>query len=108
MLDKIIYFSIKNKFIIGLFTAAMVLFGIYSLSRLPIDALPDITNNQVQILTLSPTLARQEVEQLITYPIEQAVKSVPKVIELRSVSKFGLSTVTVVFEEHVDLYWARV
>ena len=108
MLDKIIYFSIKNKFIIGLFTAAMVLFGIYSLSRLPIDALPDITNNQVQILTLSPTLATQEVEQLITYPIEQAVKSVPKVVELRSVSKFGLSTVTVVFEEHVDLYWARV
>ncbi|MFZ1705712.1 MAG: CusA/CzcA family heavy metal efflux RND transporter, partial [Saprospiraceae bacterium] len=108
MLDKIIYFSIKNKFIIGLLTATMVLFGIYSLSRLPIDALPDITNNQVQILTLSPTLATQEIEQLITYPIEQAVKSVPKVVELRSVSKFGLSTVTVVFEEHVDLYWARV
>ena len=107
MLDKIIYFSIKNKFIIGLITASMVLLGIYSLSRLPIDALPDITNNQVQILTLTPTLATQEVEQLITYPIEQAVKSIPKVVELRSVSKFGLSSVTVVFEEHVEIYWAR-
>ena len=107
MLDKIIHFSIKNKFIIGLFTLSLVLWGIYSATRLPIDALPDITNNQVQIITLSPTLATQEVEQLITFPIEQAVKSVPKVIELRSVSKFGLSVVTVVFEEDADLYWAR-
>jgi cobalt-zinc-cadmium resistance protein CzcA len=90
MLDKIIHFSIRNKFIIGLFTLGLVLWGIYSATRLPIDALPDITNNQVQIITLSPTLATQEVEQLITFPIEQAVKSVPKVIELRSVSKFGL------------------
>jgi cobalt-zinc-cadmium resistance protein CzcA len=107
MLDKIIHFSIKNKFIIGLFTLGLVLWGIYSMTRLPIDALPDITNNQVQIITLSPTLATQEVEQLITFPIEQAVKPVPKVVELRSVSKFGLSVVTVVFEESVDLYWAR-
>lgn len=107
MLDKIIHFSIKNKFIIGLFTLSLVLWGIYSATRLPIDALPDITNNQVQIITLSPTLATQEVEQLITFPIEQAVKPVPRVVELRSVSKFGLSVVTVVFEESVDLYWAR-
>ncbi len=107
MLDKIIHFSIKNKFIIGLFTLGLVLWGIYSMTRLPIDALPDITNNQVQIITLSPTLATQEVEQLITFPIEQAVKPVPRVVELRSVSKFGLSVVTVVFEESVDLYWAR-
>lgn len=107
MLDKIIYFSIKNKFIIGLFTLSLVLWGIYSVTRLPIDALPDITNNQVQIITLSPTLATQEVEQLITFPIEQAVKPIPKVVELRSVSKFGLSVVTVVFEENADLYWAR-
>lgn len=63
MLDKIIYLSIKNKFIVGLFTLALVVVGVYSLSRLPIDALPDITNNQVQIITLSPTLASQEVEQ---------------------------------------------
>ncbi|MCC7244416.1 MAG: efflux RND transporter permease subunit, partial [Saprospiraceae bacterium] len=107
MLDKIIHFSIKNKFIVGLFTLALVLWGIFSLSRLPIDALPDITNNQVQILTTSPTLAAQEVEKFITYPIEQAVKPIPRLIELRSVSRFGLSNITAVFEEDVDIYWAR-
>lgn len=107
MLDKIILFSIKNKFVIGLFTLALALVGIYSLSRLPIDALPDITNNQVQIITSSPTLATQEVEQFITYPIEQSVKPIPKVVEMRSLSRFGLSVVTVVFEEDVDIYWAR-
>lgn len=107
MLDKIIHFSINNKFIIGLFTLALVIAGTYSLYNLPIDALPDITNNQVQIITSSPTLATQEVEQFITYPIEQAVKPIPKVVELRSISRFGLSVVTVVFEEDVDIYWAR-
>jgi cobalt-zinc-cadmium resistance protein CzcA len=107
MLDKIILYSIKNKFIIGLLTLAMVLVGIFSLSRLPIDALPDITNNQVQIITSSPTLATQEVEQFITYPIEQSVKSIPKVLEMRSLSRFGLSVITVVFEEDADIYWAR-
>jgi cobalt-zinc-cadmium resistance protein CzcA len=107
MLDKIIHFSIHNKFIIGLCMLALIGVGSYSLSRLPIDALPDITNNQVQIITTSPTLATQEVEQFITYPIELAVKSIPKIVELRSISRFGLSVVTVVFEEHVDIYWAR-
>lgn len=107
MLDKIIHFSIRNKFIVGLFTVALIAVGSYSLSRLPIDALPDITNNQVQIITTSPTLATQEVEQFITYPVELAVKPIPKVIELRSISRFGLSVVTVVFEDKVDLYWAR-
>lgn len=107
MLDKIIYFSINNKFIIGLFTLTLVVVGGYSLKNLPIDALPDITNNQVQIITSSPTLATQDVEQFITYPIEMAVKPIPKIVELRSVSRFGLSVVTVVFEENVDIYWAR-
>jgi cobalt-zinc-cadmium resistance protein CzcA len=107
MLDKIIHFSINNKFIIGLFTLALVVAGSYSLYTLPIDALPDITNNQVQIITSSPTLATQEVEQFITYPIEQSVKSIPRIVELRSISRFGLSVVTVVFEESVDVYWAR-
>ena len=107
MLDKIIHFSIKNKFVVGLFTLALVLWGIFSLSRLPIDALPDITNNQVQIITSSPTLAAQEVEKFITYPIEQSVKPIPRIVELRSISRFGLSVVTVVFEEDVDIYWAR-
>ena len=107
MLNKIIHFSIKNKFIVGLFTLGLVVWGIYSATRLPIDALPDITNNQVQIITTSPTLATQEVEKFITYPIEREVKSIPDIIELRSVSRFGLSLITVVFEEDVDIYWAR-
>ncbi len=107
MLDRIIQFSIKNKFIIGLLTVALIAVGSYSLSKLPIDALPDITNNQVQIITSSPTLSTQEVEQFITYPIELSVKPIPKIVELRSISRFGLSVVTVVFEEDVDLYWAR-
>ena len=107
MLDKIIHFSIHNKFIIGLFTLALLITGTWSLYNLPIDALPDITNNQVQIITTSPTLATQEVEQFITYPIEQAVKPIPNVVELRSISRFGLSVVTVVFKENVDIYWAR-
>lgn len=107
MLDKIIQFSIKNKFIILLLTLMLIAWGSYSLKNLPLDALPDITNNQVQIITTAPTLASQEVEQLITYPLEQAVKTIPKVIELRSISRFGLSVVTVVFEENADTYWAR-
>ncbi|TDE44807.1 efflux RND transporter permease subunit [Flavobacterium rhamnosiphilum] len=107
MLDKIIQFSIKNKFIILLFTLVLIAWGSYSLKNLPLDALPDVTNNQVQIITTAPTLASQEVEQLITYPLEQAVKTIPKVIELRSISRFGLSVVTVVFKDDVDIYWAR-
>ena len=107
MLDKIIHFSIKNKFIVGLFTLALILVGIYNVSRLPIDALPDITNNQVQVITTAPTLATQEVEQFITYPIEQTMKTIPKIVEMRSFSRFGLSVITLVFEENVDIYWAR-
>ena len=107
MLDKIIQFSIKNKFVILLFTLVLIAWGSYSLKNLPLDALPDVTNNQVQIITTAPTLASQEVEQLITYPLEQSVKTIPKVIELRSISRFGLSVVTVVFEEDTDIYWAR-
>ncbi|WP_395655701.1 CusA/CzcA family heavy metal efflux RND transporter [Flavobacterium sp.] len=107
MLDKIIQFSIKNKFIILLFTLVLIAFGSYSIKNLPLDALPDVTNNQVQIITTAPTLASQEVEQLITYPLEQSVKTIPKVIELRSISRFGLSVVTVVFKDDVDIFWAR-
>ncbi|UWY26816.1 CusA/CzcA family heavy metal efflux RND transporter [Flavobacterium sp. TR2] len=107
MLDKIIQFSIRNKFVVLLFTLALIAWGSYSLKKLPLDALPDVTNNQVQIITTAPTLASQEVEQLITYPLERAVKTIPNVIELRSISRFGLSVVTVVFEDDVDIYWAR-
>lgn len=107
MLDKIISFSIKNKMIIGIFTIALIIWGSYSLSRLPIDAVPDITNNQVQVITLSPSLASQEVERLITFPIEQTMATIPKLEEVRSISRFGLSVITIVFKDGVDIYWAR-
>ncbi|MBL7682911.1 MAG: CusA/CzcA family heavy metal efflux RND transporter [Flavipsychrobacter sp.] len=107
MLDKIIYFSIKNKLVVGIFTIMLIIWGVYSLSRLPVDAVPDITNNQVQIITNAPTLASQEVEQFVTYPIEQSLANLPDLTEIRSISRFGLSVVTVVFHDDVDIYFAR-
>ncbi|MFZ4521971.1 MAG: CusA/CzcA family heavy metal efflux RND transporter [Bacteroidales bacterium] len=107
MIERIIYFSIKNKFIIGLFVTALIGWGSYSLMNLPIDAIPDITNNQVQVISLAPSLAVQEVESFITAPIEVAVANIPDIVELRSISRLGLSVVTVVFKDGVDVYWAR-
>ncbi|MBC3787761.1 CusA/CzcA family heavy metal efflux RND transporter [Spirosoma utsteinense] len=107
MLDSIIRFSIRNKLLVGLFTLGLVAWGGYSLSQLPIDALPDITTNQVQIITRSPALAAQEVERLITFPVEQTMATIPQTTEVRSISRFGLSVVTIVFTEATDLYWAR-
>ncbi|SEK19620.1 CusA/CzcA family heavy metal efflux RND transporter [Parapedobacter koreensis] len=107
MLNKIIGFSIQNKLIIGLFTIALILWGGYEATRLPIDALPDITDNQVQVLTVSPSLGAPDVERLITFPIEQACSSIPGLRQIRSFSRFGLSLVTVVFDQDTDLYWAR-
>lgn len=107
MLDKIIHFSIHNKLVIGIFTLALVAWGTYSLTRLPIDAVPDITNNQVQIITTSPSLAAQEVERLVTFPVETVMATIPHTEEIRSISRFGLSVVTIVFEDDVDVYWAR-
>ncbi|WP_247655066.1 efflux RND transporter permease subunit [Chitinophaga varians] len=107
MLDKIIRFSIRNKLIVGILTLALVVWGIFSLTRLPVDAVPDITNNQVQVITLSPSLAAQEVERLITFPIEQTMAVIPELKEVRSISRFGLSVVTIVFHDDVDIYWAR-
>ncbi len=107
MIERIINFSIKNKFIVGLFVLALIGWGVYSLTRLPIDAIPDITNNQVQVISLAPSLAVQEVESFITAPIEVAVANIPDIIELRSISRLGLSVVTVVFKDGVNIYWAR-
>lgn len=107
MLNKIILFSIKNKLVIGLFTLALIIWGVYSAKKLPIDAVPDITNNQVQIITLSPSLAAQEVEQLISFPVEQTMATIPEIKEIRSISRFGLSVVTVVFHDDANIYWAR-
>ncbi|MCR9066706.1 MAG: efflux RND transporter permease subunit, partial [Cytophagales bacterium] len=107
MFDKIIAYSVQNKFVIGLFMAALTIWGVFSLRQIPIDAVPDITNNQVQIITISPTLATQEVEQFITTPVELALQNLQKVEEIRSISRFGLSVITVVFEENYDIYLAR-
>ncbi|MCX6250963.1 MAG: CusA/CzcA family heavy metal efflux RND transporter [Bacteroidetes bacterium] len=107
MIEQIIHFSIKNKFIVGLFVLALMGWGTFSLIRLPVDAIPDITNNQVQVISLAPSLATQEVESFITAPIEVAVANIPDIIELRSISRLGLSVVTVVFKDGVDIYWAR-
>ncbi len=107
MLDRIILFSINNKLVIGVMTVAMICWGIWSANQLPIDAVPDITNNQVQIITQSPALAAQEVERLITFPIELNVATIPDIEEVRSISRFGLSVVTIVFNDKTDIYWAR-
>lgn len=107
MLNTIIRFSVRNKLIIGLFTLVLVVWGIINLRQLPIDALPDITSNQVQVITVSPSLAAPEVERLITFPLEQANANIPGIKEMRSISRFGLSVVTVVFSDETDIYWAR-
>ena len=107
MLDSIIRFSIGHKLLVGLFTLALVVWGGYSVAHLPIDAVPDITNNQVQVITQTPSLGAPDVERLVTFPIEQAIATIPDVQEVRSFSRFGLSVVTIVFPDDVDVYWAR-
>ncbi len=107
MLNKIIAFSIKNKLIIGLFILTLIGYGSYQLTQLPIDAVPDITDNQVQVITITPSLGAPDVERRITYPIEQANSNIPGLKEIRSFSRFGLSLITIVFEDGVDIYWAR-
>ena len=88
-------------------TLALIIWGAWSAAKLPLDAVPDITNNQVQIITLTPTLAAQETEQLVTYPIEQSLANLPDLEEMRSISRFGLSVITVVFHDDIDIYFAR-
>ncbi len=107
MLNAIISFSVRQKLIIALFTFSLVLWGIYEATRLPIDAVPDITDNQAQIITISPALGAPDVERLITFPIEQANSNIPGIKKIRSFSRFGLSLVTIVFNDDVDIYWAR-
>jgi cobalt-zinc-cadmium resistance protein CzcA len=107
MIERIIRFSINNKFIVGLFVIALIGWGSYSLTQLPIDVTPDITNNQVQVIAYAPSLAVQEVESSLTAPIESAVSNIPHTIEMRSISRLGLSVITIVFRDDVDIYWAR-
>lgn len=107
MFESIIRFSLRNKMMVMFLVLGLVTAGLWSLNKIPIDAVPDITNNQVQIVTVSPSLAPQEVEQLITFPIEVSMANVPSVQEIRSVSKFGLSVVTLVFPDDMDILNAR-
>lgn len=107
MFQKLIKFSIENKLVIGVMTVALIIWGGYSLSQLPFDSTPDITNNQVQVITQAPSLGAQEVEQFITTPLEMALANIPKVVERRSISRSGLSVITIVFKENADIYWAR-
>ena len=107
MLNKIIAFSIKNKLVIGLFILTLIGYGSYQLTQLPIDAVPDITDNQVQVITLAPSLGAPDIERLITFPIEQANSNIPGLKKIRSFSRFGLSLITIVFDDDVDIYWAR-
>src|SRR5579863_1988832 len=107
MLNGIISFSIRNKIVVGAFTLALLAWGVYSAKQLPIDAVPDITNNQVQVLTVSSSLAANEIERLVTFPVEQTMATIPGIMEIRSFSRFGLSVVTIVFSDEIDVYWAR-
>lgn len=107
MIDKIIAFSVKNKLIIGLLTLALIGAGIWSMTKVPIDAVPDITNNQVQVITQAPNLGTEDIEQFVTYPVEVSMSNLPGVREIRSVSRFGLSVVTIVFEDDMGTYLPR-
>lgn len=107
MINGIIRFSIDNKLIIGLFTLALIATGIWSMSKVPLDAVPDITNNQVQVITQAPNLGTQDIEQFVTYPVEVAMSNLPDVTEIRSISRFGLSVVTIVFDDDVGTYLPR-
>src|SRR5690606_36161376 len=107
VIERILDFSIRWRVLMLLVAAAIVAAGAYAALRLPIDAVPDITSNQVQINTVAPGFAPEEMERYVTFPIEVAMSSVPRKEEIRSISQFGLSQVTVTFADDVDIYWAR-
>ncbi len=104
MINKIISFLIKNKALIGLMTIGLIIGGIYSMTKVPLDATPDITNNQVLVITTAPNLGTEDIEQFVTYQVELAVANLPDVTEIRSVSRFGLSVVTIIFKESAGTY----
>ena len=107
MFQKLITFSISHKLVVSVFTLALVAWGVWSLVQLPFDSTPDITDNQVQVITQAPSLGAQEVEQYITTPIEMALANIPRLKERRSISRSGLSVITLVFDDEADIYWAR-
>ena len=107
MLNKIIAFSVKNKLLVGLFTLGLIIYGLLEVRKLLIDAVPDITDNQVQIITVSPSLGAEDVERFITFPLEQANNNIQGIKQIRSFSRFGLSVITIVFNDDVDIFLAR-
>lgn len=107
MFQKLIDYSIGHKLVVGVLTLALVAWGAWSLANLPFDSTPDITDNQVQVITQAPSLGAQEVEQYITTPIEMALANVPRLEQRRSISRGGLSVITLVFDDDADIYWAR-
>lgn len=107
MFQKLITYSIRHKLVIGVLSIALVIWGIWSLVHLPFDSTPDITDNQVQVITQAPSLGAQEVEQYVTTPVEMALANIPRIQERRSISRSGLSVITLVFDDAADIYWAR-
>ena len=107
MINRIISFSIKNKSIVGLLTLAIIGVGLHSMYTVNLGSVPDITNNQVQVITVSENLATEDIEQFVTYPVELAMGNLPGVDEIRSISRFGLSVVTIVFEDDMGTYLPR-
>lgn len=107
MFQKLITSSIKHKFVVGFFTISLIVWGLWSLATLPFDSTPDITDNQVQVITQAPSLGAQEVEQYVTTPIEMALANIPRLQERRSISRSGLSVITLIFDDQADIYWAR-
>lgn len=107
MFQKLITYSIRHKLVIGVLSIALAIWGVWSLMHLPFDSTPDITDNQVQVITQAPSLGAQEVEQYVTTPVEMALANIPRVQERRSISRSGLSVITLVFDDAADIYWAR-
>lgn len=107
MFQKLITYSIRHKLVIGVFSIALAIWGVWSLMHLPFDSTPDITDNQVQVITQAPSLGAQEVEQYVTTPVEMALANIPRIQERRSISRSGLSVITLVFDDAADIYWAR-
>ena len=107
MFQKLITYSIRHKLVIGVLSIALMVWGIWALVHLPFDSTPDITDNQVQVITQAPSLGAQEVEQYVTTPVEMALANIPRLQERRSISRSGLSVITLVFDDQADIYWAR-
>ena len=107
MFQKLITYSIRHKLVIGVLSIALAIWGVWSLVHLPFDSTPDITDNQVQVITQAPSLGAQEVEQYVTTPVEMALANIPRIQERRSISRSGLSVITIVFDDAADIYWAR-